>query len=183
MRLFTGIELPEQISRNLERLLTRLRPAAHLRWSPVYNLHITTKFIGEWPEPRLGEISIALQSIAGRPPVAIGAGGLDWFPNPRNPRVFFALVHGGDALADLARDVESALEPLGITKENRPYSPHLTLARINQAVPLDQLRQAVAALESADFGEFSADRFFLYRSKLGATGSVYTKLAEFPFSK
>ena len=76
---------------------------------------------------------------------------------------------------------------LGIAKENRPYSPHLTLARINprisRAVPLDQLRQSIAALESEDFGEFSADRFFLYRSKLGATGSVYTKLAEFPFSK
>ena len=183
MRLFTGIELSEQVSRNLERLLTHLRPVAHLRWSPVYNLHITTKFIGEWPEPRLGEITAALQSIAGRPPVTIGIGGLDWFPNSRNPRVFFAPVHGGPALADLACDVESALEPLGIAKDNRPYSPHLTLARINQPVPLDQLRQAIAAFESVDFGEFPADRIFLYRSKLGATGSVYTKLAEFPFSK
>jgi len=183
MRLFTGVELSEEVSRNLERLLTHLRPAAHFRWSPVYNLHITTKFIGEWTESRLGEITAALESIAGRRTVAIGISGLDWFPNPRNPRVFFALVHGGDALTDLARDVESALEPLGIARENRPYSPHLTLARINRAVPLDQLRQGVAALESVDFGEFPADRFFLYRSKLGATGSVYTKLAEFPFSK
>src|SRR6185503_9764481 len=72
-------------------------------------------------ESRLGEITAALESIAGRRTVAIGISGLDWFPNPRNPRVFFALVHGGDALTDLARDVESALESLGIARENRPY--------------------------------------------------------------
>ena len=61
MRLFTGIDLPEHVHDKLERFLAALRPTAHLIWSPVYNLHITTKFIGEWPEEKLGEVTTALR--------------------------------------------------------------------------------------------------------------------------
>ena len=53
MRLFTGVDLPEDVREKLERLLMHLRPCAHLKWSPVYNLHVTLKFIGEWPEDKL----------------------------------------------------------------------------------------------------------------------------------
>jgi 2'-5' RNA ligase len=56
------------------------------------------------------------------------------------------------------------------------------LARIKERVPLQKLGEAIAALPSLDFGGFSADRFFLYQSRPGPAGSVYTKLAEFPLS-
>src|SRR5260370_864638 len=64
MRLFCGIDLPEDIRERLERLLMHLRPAAHLKWSTVYNLHITPKFIGEWPEGKLPQTESALRSLA-----------------------------------------------------------------------------------------------------------------------
>lgn len=179
MRLFTGIELPEEVCDRLERLLERLRPTAHLSWSPIYNLHITLKFIGEWPEDNLDSLVEALQPAAPRAAIPISVRGVGWFPNPHSPRTFWAAVHAGPALAQLARATEDALKPLGIAREKREFSPHLTLARIRQPVPLQPVRQAIAKLESLDFGSFEADRFHLYLSRPGPAGSVYTKLAEF----
>ena len=64
MRLFIGIDLTLEVIANLEGLLERLKPAAQINWSPPSNMHITTKFIGEWPEERLGELTGALASAA-----------------------------------------------------------------------------------------------------------------------
>jgi 2'-5' RNA ligase len=181
MRLFTGIDLPEDVRERLERLLMHLRPAAHLKWSPVYNLHVTLKFIGEWPEEKLPDLQKALRSIPVREPIPIEVKSLGWFPNAHHPRVFWVAVYGGDALAELARDTESVLAPLGIPKEDRAFTAHLTLARIKDPVPLQALRNAIEQLESIEFGNFLADRFYLFRSQPGAAGSIYTKLSEHPF--
>jgi 2'-5' RNA ligase len=181
MRLFTGLDLPEDILEKLERLLMHLRPAAHLKWSPVYNLHLTLKFIGEWPEEKLPELKTALGSIPSRAPIQAEVKGLGWYPNPHHPRVFWAGVQGGEPLQALVRDVEAALAPLGIAPDERAFSAHLTLARIKDPVPLQALRNAIAQLESLEFGAFTADRFYLYRSQPGAAGSIYTKLSEHPF--
>src|SRR5579864_6239270 len=164
MRLFTGIDLPEQVRERLERLLMHLRPAAHLKWSAVYNLHLTLKFIGEWPEEKLTELE-----------------GLGWFPNPHHPRVFWVGLQAGENLTALVRDTEEALAPLGVAKDDRAFAPHLTLARIKDPVPLEPLRKAIALLESTEFGSFPADRFHLYRSQPGSAGSIYTKLSEYRF--
>jgi 2'-5' RNA ligase len=183
MRLFTGIDLPEDIRERLERLLMHLRPAAHLKWSPVYNLHLTLKFIGEWPEERLPQLEAALRSMPARDSFPAEVKGLGWYPNAAHPRVFWVGVQGGDPLPALVGDTEAALAPLGIAKEERPFAAHLTLARIKDPVPLQPLRDAIAQLESPEFGTFLADRFYLYRSQPGAAGSIYTRLCEFSFHK
>jgi 2'-5' RNA ligase len=183
MRLFTGIDLSPEVVENLQDVLLRLKPAAQINWSAPENLHITTKFIGEWPEDRLPELTAALGTLPGREPLSIAVEKLGFFPNPHSPRVFWAGVHAGEGLAQLARDTETALAPLGIAKEDRAFSPHLTLARIKTPGKQTALLQAVAKLPSLDFGNFVGDRFYLYRSKTAPTGSVYTKLAEFPFAK
>jgi 2'-5' RNA ligase len=182
MRLFVAIDLPAEVVANLERLVARLRASARIHWSRPANLHLTTKFVGEWPQERLVEMKAALGSLTARQPVPIQVRGLGFFPNPRAPRVFWAGVHAPAGLADLARDTDSALERLGVPAERRPYSPHLTLARIKEPVPLNALQQAIASLEPVELGAFTADRFFLYQSTLEPSGSVYTRLAEFPFT-
>jgi 2'-5' RNA ligase len=96
--------------------------------------------------------------------------------------VFWAGIQASD-LADLARDTEEALAKLGIAKEQRAYSPHLTLARIKTPGKQPALLQAVAKLPSLEFGSFVADRFYLYQSRTAPSGSVYTKLSEFPLAK
>ncbi len=180
MRLFTGIDLREDVRERLERLLTHLRPCAHLKWSPVYNLHVTLKFIGEWPEEKLPQLETALRSVDQREPIAADVKGLGWFPNPHHPRVFWVGVQGGVRLEGLAKDIDAALVPLGIATEERPYNAHLTLARIKEPAPLQALRNAIAQLESVDYGSFPVDRFYLYRSQPGQAGSIYTKLSEYP---
>jgi len=182
MRLFTALDLPADIIARLEDLLARLRPTARIAWSPAANLHITTKFIGEWPEPRLEELKAGLSALPPRAPLSIHIRELGFFPNPRSPRVFWCGIDA-PGLDALAAATDRGCAALGIASENRPFSPHLTLARIKERVNLEPLREAMAALPERDFGKFEVRSFFLYLSKLRPTGSVYTKLAEFPFSK
>jgi 2'-5' RNA ligase len=182
MRLFVGMDLPGEVVRNLERLLDRLRPAARLNWSPPANLHITTKFIGEWPEDRLQELQAALGGLPAREAIEVQVRQVGFFPNPHSPRSFWCGIEA-PGLCGLAADTDQAVSVLGIATETRGFSPHLTLARIKERPHLQALREAVAALPSLDFGRFEAGSFFLYQSTLRPAGSVYTKLAEFPLSK
>jgi 2'-5' RNA ligase len=183
MRLFTGIDLPASVIDRIDRLLAQLKPAARIKWSPAANLHLTIKFIGEWPEERLAELKDALAGVPVSGPIPIGIRGLGFFPNARSPRVFWAGIDAPPQLAALAAATDRALEPLGIAAEQRPYSPHLTLARIKEPVPLQALHDRTGKLASPEFGDFVAERFFLYQSRLSAAGSVYTKLSEFPLEK
>jgi len=182
MRLFVGLDLPDDILSGLAETIRRLRPAAPgLRWSPVENLHITTKFIGSWPDERLDELKAALAGIQCKP-FEVQISGMGWFPNPHSPRILWAAVRGGDALAGLAEATDLATDSVGVARETKPYAPHLTLARVDQGIDLRSLRGAVAGLSNTDWGRFRADSFCLYRSQTGPAGSVYTKLAGFPFS-
>jgi 2'-5' RNA ligase len=183
MRLFVAIDLPDDILDALQRLQGRLRPLARISWTRRETWHLTTKFIGEWPEGRLAEIEAALRGLAASEPIPLAVRGLGFFPNPRSPRVFWAGIEAPPSLGQLARETEQALAELGIERERRPYSPHLTLARIREPVPLDGLHAAIAKLPSTEFGAFTADRFCLYRSTLQPSGAVYTRLAEFPFPR
>ncbi len=121
MRLFTAIDLPSGIIYRLERLLMVLRPEAFIKWSPLDNLHITTKFIGEWPELRLSELDEALASLGPRDSFEVEIRDLGWFPNERSPRVLWAGVHAGEALRELAYATQEAVAKLGVARETREY--------------------------------------------------------------
>ncbi len=181
MRLFTAIDLPQDILLRLERLVAALRPEALIKWSPLDNLHITTKFIGEVPEARVNELSEALAEVAPRQPFEVEIRELGWFPNERSPRVLWAGVHGGVPLRTLARETEEHLIPLGIASEDREFSPHLTLARIKSPVPLRGLRQKVDELQPAAIGKFLVSHFALFRSDPGSNASIYRRLREYKF--
>ena len=182
MRLFTGLDMPADVVANLEELLRRLKPTARIAWIPPANLHITTKFIGEWPEGRFSDLMKALSDVPSRDPIRVSIRQLGFFPNPNSPRIFWCGVEA-PGLERLAGDTDEALGLLGIGRENRPYSPHLTLARIKERIDFRPLRDAIARLESQQFGGFEARSFFLYQSVRKPSGSVYTKLAEFPLTK
>ncbi len=175
MRLFTAIDIPDEVRRNLRNLVEKLRPTARIAWSPVENLHVTTKFIGEWPENRLDEMKAVLGGVGSPGVVEISVRGLGWFPTAEHPRVFWAGIESGSALRSLAHATESAVAQIGVPVEERAFSPHLTLARIRERVPLDALMRAIEAIPSLEFGSFRSPSFYLYLSRAGK----YTKLAEF----
>ncbi len=181
MRLFTAIDLPQEILLRLERLVAALRPEALIKWSPLDNLHITTKFIGEWPEARMEELHEALAEVAPRASFEVEVRQLGWFPNERSPRVLWAGVDGGAALSTLASETEKRLISLGVPAEDREFSPHLTLARIKSPVPLRALRQKVQELQPAPVGKFLVSQFTLFRSDPGSNASIYRKLREYKF--
>ncbi|HTS67062.1 MAG TPA: RNA 2',3'-cyclic phosphodiesterase [Candidatus Acidoferrales bacterium] len=179
MRLFTALDLPPDVMANLEDVLRRLKPAARIQWSRVENLHITLKFIGQFADDRLAQLKQVLAAVPRRPAIPVQVRRVGFFPNPHAPRVFWCGIEA-PGLESLAADADSAAESVGVARETRPFSPHLTLARIKEPVGLQPLREAVAALPSLEFGSFEASSFFLYQSALRPGGSVYTKLAEFP---
>ena len=173
MRLFTGLSLSPEAATQVNGLIHQLRPLAHLAWTKEEKLHVTTKFIGEWPVNRLDELKTALASIT-VPAVEVHIRGLHWMPHN-----LYAAVDPVEPLRALASATDAALEPLGIPRESRAYRPHVTLARIrkNAREPLGNLRSAV---EQADFhaAPFVASSFILYLSDSG----TYTKLEEYPLT-
>jgi 2'-5' RNA ligase len=175
MRLFTAIDIPVDVRCRLETLLDRLRPAAKLSWSSADKLHITTKFIGEWPQDRLEELKRTLQAVTLPGGIKIAIHKPGWFPDARRPRVLFVGVEGGRELKSLGDYTQQAVSRIGVPSEDREYTPHLTLARIRKPVSLEALRRVVETLESEDFGSFTASAFSLYLSRAGQ----YTRLAEF----
>jgi 2'-5' RNA ligase len=182
MRLFTAVDPTPEVYRNLTELIDRLRPLAPLRWSRPENLHVTLKFIGEFPEENLPRLRDALGKFRAQEPFPVTVRGLGFFPNERSPRVFWAGIEHTGELARLAADMEEACSKLGIARERRSYSPHLTLARIPEGARLDRLRDEIREL-NADFGGFTATALYLYQSRLAPGGSVYTRLEEFPFDR
>jgi RNA 2',3'-cyclic 3'-phosphodiesterase len=182
MRLFTAIDLPSDILLRLDRLLSALRPEALIKWSPIDNLHITTKFIGEWPELRVPELHDTLHRVVvKRQPFEVELKDLGWFPGERSPRVLWLGAENSSDLSILARDIEEALLTLGIPKEDRGFSPHLTLARIKGPVPLSNLRRKVQEMQPAAIGKFLVTHFSLFRSRPGTNASIYEKLSSYEF--
>jgi RNA 2',3'-cyclic 3'-phosphodiesterase len=182
MRLFVGLSIPEEIVASVAATIELLSPAApKLRWSPNENLHITTKFLGECPEATLDQLQASLRQIRAEP-IQVHLAGFGWFPNPHSPRVFWVAARGGEPLNQLAAKTDEASSDLGFAREAKPFTPHVTLARVSAGTDLRDLRGVVAGIENPDWGRFRAEEFFLYLSEPGPAGSVYTKLAGFPLT-
>ncbi len=178
MRLFTGISLPPEAESRIMHLIGGLRPHANLAWTPKDKLHITAKFIGEWPEARLSELQQALAQIHAPEPIEISIRRIGWLPNPRFPTILYAGVDPTPALTALAAATDLALLPLGIPKEDRIFRPHVTLGRVRdrRRTNLTPLRTALNPHELDDFAHFYAPAFHLYLSNSGQ----YTKLSDYP---
>jgi RNA 2',3'-cyclic 3'-phosphodiesterase len=183
MRLFIAMDIPEDVRSSIAALAAKLRPACrNARWVRIEGLHVTLKFIGETSPEKTDAIKTALASIPSRAPIPITFRGLGFFPDERRPHVLWAGIKAGTDLAALAGDVESALEPLGIPREGREFSPHLTLARLETPRVLESFQDAVKKAGRLAFGRAIAEEFHLYQSVLKPGGAEYTRLATFSFA-
>ncbi len=198
MRIFVGIDLDEEIRGKIGRFLEGVSGfAPEARWVRPESLHITLKFIGEQKQEQVEAITHRLRQVHGRP-VEIQVSGYGFFPTAKAPRVFWIGIQAGPALTELAAQIDAAVAELGIPREERPFSPHLTLARAggrsgdpkwrkgdgpNSVFAV--LQKRLAAMGEPDsgtlgFGRMTADKFILYQSQLSPKGSKYTKLERFP---
>jgi 2'-5' RNA ligase len=192
MRIFVALDLDEDIRKRIQQLVDEVRhfaPAA--RWASAESLHITLKFIGEKPESLVKLVESTLSSISVKP-FRISFSGSGFFPTPRAARVFWIGIKAEANLSVLAGKIEDALATLHIPKEQRAFSPHLTLARASSGSgapgwskgdkpnqQLAKLQEQLNKLPPGDFGTMTAREFFLYRSQLSNKGSKYTKIARF----
>jgi 2'-5' RNA ligase len=119
--------------------------------------------------------------------------GYGFFPTPKSARVFWIGMECGPQLAQMAAAIDERMAHLGIKKEDRAFSPHLTLARAagGSGSPrwrkgdgnnrsFSYLQEKLSALPIPEFGTMTPREFFLYQSQLSPKGSKYTKLAKFP---
>jgi len=183
MRLFVAMDIPDDVRSSLAALTAKLRPACrNARCVRIEGLHVTLNFIAETPAEKTEMIKTALASIPTREPIPINFRGLGFFPNDRRPRVLWAGINAGAELAELAGAVETSLAPLGIPRDERTFSPHLTLARLETPRVLEALQDTVKKAGQIKFGVTTATEFHLYQSVLKPGGAEYTRLATFSFA-
>jgi len=183
MRLFVALEISSTVRENLAELLNTLRAASpQTRWVRPENLRITLKFIGEVPETKLAAIRAALAQVRSEHAVTLDFRGLGFFPNEKHPRVLWAGIEASPNLKTLAADIEKAMGALGIASEQRPFSPHLTLARFESQRLTDNLQAAIQENAGRDFGSLGSNQFHLIESKLKPSGAEYTTVESFSFA-
>ncbi len=183
MRLFVALDIPRDVRDRLAEAVQTLRAAApQARWVRLEGVHLTLKFIGETPPEKAERVQMALARVPLQGPFDLHFAGLGFFPSPRQPRVLWAGIQSGPALPALAAQIQAALEPLGIAREKREFSPHITLARLPSPQASQPLRAAVENLPSPQFGHATVSEFFLYQSVLKRSGAEYTRLASYPLA-
>ena len=131
MRLFIGINFPDDIRSALHAAMHPLRTAApEIRWVDAPRIHLTMKFLGEHSEEAIPPLVDALARTASRyDPIPLELGGLNAFPNLRQPRVVWLGVKADPKLELMHHDVETACAALGHPVDGRAYRPHVTLGR------------------------------------------------------
>lgn len=155
-----------------------------MSWVAPENFHLTLKFLGGVDEARVTAVAGALHEAAA-PHAAfdIEIVGLGAFPSATRPRVLWAGVRAGhDALAALADAVDGALARLGFPREERAFSPHVTLARVREPRRAPALAGALSAAAAQLFGRVVVREATLMRSQLSPRGARYTPLAAAPLS-
>jgi 2'-5' RNA ligase len=187
VRVFVALDIPEDVRAAISALIARLRPVCRAaRWVRIEGAHVTLKFVGEVKSDEIEPIRSSLSRIRIPGTIELKFRNVGFFPNERRPRVFWAGIEAGAELGALAAAIETSLEPLGIAKEERAFSPHLTLARLDSlhgpGSALDRLREAISTAGPLEFGSAIASEFHLYQSILKPGGAEYTRLATFRFA-
>lgn len=183
MRLFVALEIPAAVRDNLATLVKDLRNSEpKARWVRPENLHVTLKFLGETPSEKLEDIRKALSAVHSEQPVELDFRGLGFFPDERRPRVVWAGVDASPNVQSLAASIDQALEKIGFPREDRPFTPHLTLARFSSPRITEKLRAAMQQNMARESGLLKTNEFHLIESKLKPSGAEYTRLASFSFA-
>jgi RNA 2',3'-cyclic 3'-phosphodiesterase len=196
MRLFIALDIDDPIREHIARFVEGVQGfAPEARWVKPESMHITLKFIGEQPEAAVEPINLALRTVHVNT-TEIQFRGYGFFPTVKSARVFWLGMEAGPQLAALALAIDEKVAALGIPREDRAYSPHLTLARgsggsgsprwrrgdgPNRA--FERLQEKLASLPSPEFGTMTPREFFLYQSQLSPKGSKYTKLERFALQR
>jgi len=174
MRCFFAITIPESLKKELNNCLSQLKPFSHtVRWVSTENLHLTLKFLRNIPDTQIPELIAKsqplLQSVE---PFKLSVKGVGTFPAKGAPNVFWVGIEPSDALLRLHHIVDDAVASLGILKEQRRFSPHLTIGRA-RGYETEKLMSRFRTFENAFFGSIDVHEISLFQSILKPSGAEY----------
>ena len=190
IRSFIAIELPDELKLELTQLEARLKLGKQpwVKWVDPYSIHLTLKFLGSIAADRIGEITRAMEeAVQGIPPFHLEVKDLGVFPNLRRVQVAWVGIGGEvDKLGQLQQRIESNLVPLGFAPESRPFTPHLTLARLRDQAPLGERQRFGQLIASTKFEAaytIEVDAINLMRSQLTREGAIYSRISSVRLKK
>ncbi len=183
MRLFFAVRVSDSIRQDVGEAI-RSFPLRNppWRWIVPGNLHVTLKFLGEVDEKLVPDLrEVAADAASTMKPFRVAYGTFGGFPSLSRPRViFFEAKEGTRELAELANLLETGIAALGLPRESRPFTAHLTLARIKEPVPRGMVEGLVSVPPLPPTSFQNVEDFMLMRSHLAREGATYEELARFP---
>jgi 2'-5' RNA ligase len=184
IRAFIAVNLAPAVGEEIANTQTALKHAqGDIRWTRIEGMHLTLKFLGDIAQAQVAPILTALQgALSDYHAFSVQAHGLDAFPNLKRPKVLWAGLQG-EGLIGLQEKVESALIPLDFPREERDFTPHITLGRVRSLRGWEQVLAVVRKHAQIQFGESLIDRVVLYQSTLRPDGAVYNSLGTVPLQK
>jgi len=187
MRAFIAISLPTETKNNLSKIQDRLKTALpKISWVKPINLHLTLKFLGEISPKQLKDIRQVTTEIAkDTPEFKIKLETLGIFPNIPSARIIWVGTNQlPSELKILVDRIETRIAELGKPKEERPFSAHITIARIKSNIDSSILENQINKINSEigcqDLG-FDVKGITLFESTLGSQGPTYTVIEEANF--
>ena len=181
IRTFIAIEIPSRIRDRIGRLQERLRAVdSQASWVKPANIHLTLKFLGDISRDRIeSAVSGVERACAKAAPFELEANGCGYFPSTRNPRVLWvgSRCDETNGLLGLHAGIEFELFRAGFAKEKKPFSPHLTIARLRSP---RNAREVAEQLQRIGFDpeRFTVSEVIVMKSELNPSGSIYTPLAK-----
>ncbi len=194
IRAFFAVELSQELRTKLavvqqevkRRIDPLLKRDTRISWVRPASIHLTLKFLGNMDERVIDPLKFAVeQAIGHQRTVNVPLDRLGAFPFPHSPRVLWVgpsdnweQGEEGKRVTEIHAAIEQACESLGFLREAKPFSPHLTLARIKAGerhIGIALAKRGVLDRPIA-LGSLSVESVALMKSELKPTGSVYTKL-------
>jgi len=183
MRTFIAIELPKNIKDSLSQLQAELKSSnADVKWVAPENIHLTLKFLGEIDDKKSEKIIQIIEEVAkGKNKFQVRISLLGAFPKIGSPRVIWVGIEAGDKeTKEIAEELEEKIAKIGVPKEKRPFSSHITIGRLRSPLKREILIKYLK--EKSGLGgkilEFSADKITLFKSTLTPKGPIYEILKE-----
>ena len=179
IRAFICIEVPRAIQERIGRLQQALKKNdAQISWVKSSNIHLTIKFLGDVPASRIETVRAGVERAThSARKFEIEIGGAGCFPSPRNPRVLWVgLSHLSDALKQLQSNIENELAREGFPREQKRFSPHLTIGRVRNPHNAARTTEDLIA-QGFEPESFPVTEIIVMRSDLNPQGSIYTPQA------
>lgn len=185
IRTFIAVPLSQGIRDRLQSIrIPVARQLQDVKWVEAENQHVTLVFLGEVDNREVPQVCSLAQdavSLADVTAFSLRVKGIGCFPNIRRPRVIWAgIEQGADELIRVHDALEATLETMGYRREERRYTPHITLGRTKSDGPLSQLTNWLTESERVDVGEMIVDEIHIMGSELLRSGPHYTVLGRVP---